>query len=210
LAAVRGPLGFLAALTSDGNDEQNRPAANVGAAFLVAAVVIALVGFKWLGSTDEPRDAIADSWALGNSTEAASGPTTIPPTPAAIAIRLGVETSSASEDGHLTTTPTTRPGTSPSTRPGSAAGSGTTGSSGTDPGTPGGGSGSPTTHTSNTITSSTSTTEDTTTTTEDTTTTSDTTDPPPDPETQGPRTFSSPDDTKLIHDLGEAVGALFG
>jgi hypothetical protein len=142
----------------------------VGAAFLVGALIVALVGLKWMGSAGSegvPRG--PDGWALGATT--VPGETqgdAIPASPAAVAIRVGATNPGAGP--RTSTTTTTRPGQPGTTDSGLATGGepGTTDTSG-DPGT---------TQSTTSILGSTTSEDPTTSSTEDPTTTS-TSDPPP-------------------------------
>ena len=162
---MRGPLGFLTAFQG-GDPDGKRPNANVGAAFLVGALIVALVGLKWMGSAGSegvPRG--PDGWALGATTVPEPGQgDAIPASPAAVAIRVGATNPGAGP--RTTTTTTTRPG-QPGTTTDSGLANGEPGTTDT--------SGEPGTTASTTSILGTSTTEDTTTTTEDTTTTESTT-----------------------------------
>ncbi len=87
---MRGLLGYVSAFRGNGVEDRERPNPNIGMAFLAAAVVVAVVGFQWMAS-DGDDDSRPNGWTLGDESAASGGPTTIPASPAAVAVRIGAD-----------------------------------------------------------------------------------------------------------------------
>lgn len=94
---MRGLQGWLSAFRGDEGDDRVRPNANVGLAFMAAAVLVAFVGYRWMSSDDGDGD--LGTFTLGGEQAAGGGPTTIPTSPAAVAVRLGDD--EPGQDGDL-------------------------------------------------------------------------------------------------------------
>jgi hypothetical protein len=180
MSPVTGVMAYLKAFRGDGIEDRRRPNQTVGIAFLVAALAVALIGLKWMGSGSGTVSAAGNGgWRLGGYVEASGGTTTIPLSPAAQAVQVGAQGPGSTDDRSGSTVTSVLPDGTPIVISGPDPSSSSTGSTGSPSTGPGGttrttkpveGSTTSFTTVESTDPSTTPTTEDTTTTTEDTTT----------------------------------------
>jgi len=180
MSPVTGVMAYLKAFRGDGIEDRRRPNQTVGIGFLIAALAVALIGLKWMGSGGGTVSAAGDGgWRLGGYVEASGGTTTIPMSPAAQAVQVGAQGPGSTEDRSGSTVTSMLPDGTPIVISGPGSSSSSTGSTGSSSTGPGGttrttkpveGSTTSFTTVESTDPPTTPTTEDTTTTTEDTTT----------------------------------------
>jgi hypothetical protein len=217
-----------------GHATSDRAHPGVGVAFIIAALIVLLLGFRWFSDSDDASGTTnAQDWALDVPGESGSPTTTIGASPEAVAVRVGTAVPHGAEEDQSVTIGI--PGTSIEIEiplsPTTTTGPGGSGPGGTTPGggpttpttrphttpttRPGGGTTqptSPTTTDSPTTTEAPTTTETPTTTEEPTTTTEDTTIPP---ELTGLSIELPPIELPPVGDTletagGDLVGALVG
>jgi hypothetical protein len=122
-----------------GHATSDRAHPGVGVAFIIAALIVLLLGFRWFTDSDDASGTTnAQDWALDVPGESGSPTTTIGASPEAVAVRVGTAVPHGAEDDQSVTIGI--PGTSieieiplspTTTRPGS---SGNPGTGGTTPG----------------------------------------------------------------------------
>jgi hypothetical protein len=209
-----------------GHATSDRAHPGVGVAFIIAALIVLLLGFRWFSDSDDASGTTnAQDWALDVPGESGSPTTTIGASPEAVAVRVGTAVPHGAEEDQSVTIGI--PGTSieieiplsptTTTRPGSSGPGGTTPSGGptttrprTTPTTrPGGGTTVPTTPTTDPPTTDPPTTDPPTT--EPPTTDPPTTDPPTTEDTTIPPELTGLSiELPAVGDISETGGDLVG
>jgi hypothetical protein len=139
MSPVTGVMAYLKAFRGDGIEDRRRPNQTVGIAFLVAALAVALIGLKWMGSGSGTVSAAGNGgWRLGGYVEASGGTTTIPLSPAAQAVQVGAQGPGSTDDRSGSTVTSMLPDGTPIVISGPGSSSSSTGSTGSPSTGPGG------------------------------------------------------------------------